>query len=121
MRILNIVLVEYLDELKDAGLCFETVVDDQPTTDQPATDQPIITKKRVMECLQQIGQHELAEILSKKQGEICNSFEVDLAKPLVRFTTLTYLQWCAQEGAGGGGGHRPPPDNPDHHHLYGLL
>ena len=83
IRILNIVLVEYLDELKDAGLCFETVVADQPTTDQPATDQPatdqpVITKKRVMECLQQISQHELAEILSKKQGEISNSFEVDL-------------------------------------------
>ena len=88
------VLVEYLDELKDAGLCFETVVDYQPTTDQPATDQPIITKKRVMECLQQIGQHELAEILNKKQGEISNSFEVDLAKPLVRFTTLTFLILC---------------------------
>ena len=82
-------LVEYLDELKDAGLCFETVVADQPTTDQP-----VITKKRVMECLQQIGQHELAEILSKKQGEISNSFEVDLAKPLVRFTTLTFLILC---------------------------
>ena len=94
MRILNMVLVEYLDELKDAGLCFETIVHDQPTTDQPATDQPIITKKRVMECLQQIGQHELAAILSKKQGEISNSFEVDLAKPLVRFTTLTFLILC---------------------------
>ena len=79
-------LVEYLDELKHAtGLYFETAVAAQP---EPATDQPVITKKRVMECLQQIGQHELAEILSKKQGEISNSFEVDLAKPLVRFTTL---------------------------------
>ena len=84
MRILNMVLVEYLDKLEDAGLCFETVVDDQPTTDQPATDRPIITKKRVMECLQQIGQHELAEILSKKQGEISNSFEV--ARPSQAFS-----------------------------------
>ena len=79
-------LVEYLDELKHVtGLYFETAIAAQP---EPTTDQPVITKKRVMECLQQIGQHELAEILSKKQGEISNSFEVDLAKPLVRFTTL---------------------------------
>ena len=75
MRILNIVLVEYLDELKHIGLCFETAIADQPATDQtaidqPDTDQPVITKKRVVECLQKIQQHELAKILSKKQGEI---------------------------------------------------
>ena len=72
-------LVEYLDQLKEAGLCFETVVVEQPTTDQPATNQPVITKKRVMECLQQIGQHDLAEILSKKQGEISKRLEVTQA------------------------------------------
>ena len=97
IRILNMVLVEYLDELKGAGLCFETVVDNQPTTDQPATDQSRITKKRVMECLQQIGQHELAEILSKKQGEISNIFEVYLTKPLVRFTSLTYINYIMHD------------------------
>ena len=81
-------LVEYLDKLKDAGLCFETAVSARPDIDQPAADQPLITKERVVECLQQIGQHELAEILSKKQGEISKGFEVDLAKPSVRFTTI---------------------------------
>ena len=63
-------LVEYSDKLKDAGLCFETAISAQLDIDQPAADQPVITKERVAECLQQIGQHELAEILSKKQGKI---------------------------------------------------
>ena len=70
-------LVEYLNELKHIGLSFETAIADKPATDQPATginqsftDQPVITKKRVVECLQQIGQHELAGILSRRQGEI---------------------------------------------------
>ena len=65
LRILNIILIEYLDRMKQVGLYFETSV-----ADKLAIDQPAITKKRVVECLQQIEQHDLAEILSKKQGEI---------------------------------------------------
>ena len=68
LRILNIVLVEYLDKLNHVGLHFEAA-----TADQPATDQPVITKKRVVECLQRIGQHELAGILIKRQGKISKS------------------------------------------------
>ena len=52
-----------MDKLKGVGLCFEAAI-----TDQPATKQPVVTKKRVMECLQQIGQRELAGILIKNQG-----------------------------------------------------
>ena len=57
-------LVEYVDKLNDIGLYFET--------DQPSTDQPAVTKKRVVECLQQIGQSKLGGILSKRQGRISN-------------------------------------------------
>jgi hypothetical protein len=64
LRILNIVLVEYIDKLNKIGLYFET-----SAADQPATNQPVVNKKRVVECLQQIGQHELARILIKSQGE----------------------------------------------------
>ena len=60
---LNIVLVEYIDKLNNVGLYFETAV-----ADQSATDQPVVTKKRVVECLQQIGQREFAGILMKTQG-----------------------------------------------------
>ena len=59
IRILNIVLVEYLDKLKEVGLNFETAV----------ASQTIITKKKVVESLQQIHQHHLADILSARQGE----------------------------------------------------
>ena len=52
-------LVEYLDELKEVGLTFET----------PVASQTTITKKKVVQCLQQIGQPQLAEILSARQGE----------------------------------------------------
>ena len=52
-----------MDKLKDVGLYFEAAI-----ADQPATDQPVVTKKRVVECLQQIGQRELAGILIKNQG-----------------------------------------------------
>ena len=62
LKILNIVLVEYMDKLNNIGLYFETAI-----ADQPATDQPVITKKRVVDCLQQIGQRELAGII-KNQG-----------------------------------------------------
>ena len=56
-------LVEYVDKLNNVGLYFEAAI-----ANQPATDQPVVTKKRVMECLQQIGQRELAGILIKNQG-----------------------------------------------------
>ena len=56
-------LVEYVDKLNNVGLYFEAAI-----ADQPATKQPVVTKKRVVECLQQIGQQELAGILIKNQG-----------------------------------------------------
>ena len=56
-----------MDKLNGVGLYLETAI-----ADKPSTDQPVITKKRMMECLQQIGQHELARILSKQQGKISN-------------------------------------------------
>ena len=56
-------LVEFVDKLNNIGLYFETAI-----ADQPATDQPVVTKKRVVECLQQIGQREFAGILMKTQG-----------------------------------------------------
>jgi hypothetical protein len=59
--------VEYIDKLNNIGLYFETAVADQPSTDKPVVN---ITKKKVVECLQQIGQHELAGILNKSQGKI---------------------------------------------------
>ena len=52
-------LVEYLDNLKQVGIDFETAVARQTT----------ITKKKVVESLQQIRQHHLADILIGKQGE----------------------------------------------------
>ena len=77
LRILNIVLVEYLHELKDVGLSFETDIaaTDQPGVDKSSTDQSVITKKRVVECLQLIGQQELAGILSKRHGKMSNEFK----------------------------------------------
>ena len=53
-----------MDQLKDVGLCFEAAI-----AGQPATKQPVVTKKKVVECLQQIGQRELADILIKSQGK----------------------------------------------------
>lgn len=52
-------LVEYLDKLKEVGLNFE-VADASQTT---------ITKKKVVQCLQRIRQHNLADILAARQGE----------------------------------------------------
>ena len=52
-------LVEYLDNLKQVGIDFETAVASQTT----------ITKKKVVESLQQIRQHHLADILNGRQGE----------------------------------------------------
>ena len=57
-----------MDKLNSVGLYFETAI-----ADQPAIDQPVVTKKRVVECLEQIGQHELARILIKQQGKNFNS------------------------------------------------
>ena len=70
-------LVEYLHKLKDIGLSFEIDIaaTDQPGVDKSSTDQPVITKKRVVECLQQIGQQELAGILSKRHGKMSNEFK----------------------------------------------
>ena len=56
-----------MDKLKDIGLYLDAAI-----ADKPSTDQPVITKKRMMECLEQIGQHELARILIKQQGKISN-------------------------------------------------
>ena len=53
-----------MDKLNNIGLYFETAI-----ADQPVTDQPVVTMKRVVDCLQQIGQQELAGII-KNQG-IC--------------------------------------------------
>ena len=55
--------MEYVDQLYNVGLYIEAAI-----ADQPVTDQPVVTKKRVVECLQQIGQRELADILIKNQG-----------------------------------------------------
>ena len=46
-----------MDKLNNIGLHFETAI----------ADQPVVTKKRVVDCLQQIGQQELAGII-KYQG-----------------------------------------------------
>ena len=59
LRILSIVLVEYLDRLREVGLNFETAVVSQTT----------ITKRNVVQCLQRIHQPHLADILSARQGE----------------------------------------------------
>ena len=63
-------LVEYIDKLNKVGLYFEAAIADQPAAAQPATKQPAVTMKRVVECLKQIGQRELAGILMKSQGKI---------------------------------------------------
>ena len=96
LRILSIVLVEYLDKLKHIGLCLEAGISDplasadQPVMDKPATDQPVITKKRVVECLQQIGQNELAGILIKRQGKTSIYLKFLLWTPFTLiFTTRT--------------------------------
>ena len=59
LRILNIVLAEYSTKLKEKGLDFESAISEQLS----------VTKERVVSCLQDIGQSDLATILSKKQGE----------------------------------------------------
>ena len=61
---LNIILVEYVDQLNNVGLHIEAAIADLPTTNQP-----VVTKNRVVECLQQIGQQELAEMLITSQGK----------------------------------------------------
>ena len=48
-----------MDKLNDVGLYLQTAV-----------AQPMVTKKRVVECLLQIGQNELAGILIKRLGMI---------------------------------------------------
>ena len=74
-------LVEYLDQLNNIGLHIEAAI-----ADQPATDQPVVTKKRVVECLQRIGQQELAEMLITSQGK-------NFPKNKLRFK-LTSLLLC---------------------------
>ena len=54
-----------MNQLNNIGLYIEAAI-----ADKPATDQPVVTKKRVVECLQQIGQQELAEMLITSQGKI---------------------------------------------------
>ena len=56
-----------MDQLKDVGLYLDAAI-----ADKPSAHQPVITKKRMVECLEQIGQHELARIFSKQQGKISN-------------------------------------------------
>ena len=55
--------MQYVKKLNEVGLYLEAAI-----ADRPATKQPVVTKKRVVECLQQIGQQELAGILMKNQG-----------------------------------------------------
>ena len=59
LRILNIILAEYSVKLKEEGLNLESAISDQRS----------ITKKTVVSCLQCIGQHDLATILSQKRGK----------------------------------------------------
>ena len=58
-----------MSQLKDVGLHLDAA---RGIADKPSTDQPVITKKKMVECLEQIGQHELARILSQQQGKISN-------------------------------------------------
>ena len=60
-----------MDKLNNIGLYFEAAI-----AGQPATDQPVVTKKRVVECLQQIGQQKLAGILIKSQGLCASCYHV---------------------------------------------
>ena len=78
--------MEYVDKLNNIGLYFEAAI-----ADQPATDQPVVTKKRVVECLQQIGQQELAEILITSQGKIFPKNK--LSRQDVSFTILMPMKW----------------------------
>ena len=59
LRILNIILAEYSVKLKEEGLNLESAISDQRS----------VTKKTVVSCLQCIGQHDLATILSQKRGK----------------------------------------------------
>lgn len=59
VRILNIILAEYSVKLKEADLNLESAISDQKP----------ITKNTVVSCLQCIGQHHLATILSQKRGK----------------------------------------------------
>ena len=63
--------MEYVDKLNNIGLYFEAAI-----TDKQATKQPVVTKKRVVECLQQIGQQELTGILIKSQGLCVSCYHV---------------------------------------------
>ena len=54
-----------MDNLKDIGLYLDAAI-----ADKPSTDRPVITKKRMVNCLEQIGQHMLARILIREQGKI---------------------------------------------------
>ena len=54
-----------MDKLNNIGLSFETAI-----ADQSSTEQPVVTMKRVVESLKQIGQQELAGILFKSHGKI---------------------------------------------------
>ena len=49
-------LVDHLEKLERVGL-------------KLGTSQKVITKKNVVESLQQIGQHNLASVLNARQGE----------------------------------------------------
>lgn len=52
-------LVDHLDKLEGIGFKLSIA----------AASQTSITKKRVVESLQQIGQHDLASVLSSRQGK----------------------------------------------------
>ena len=58
MRILAIVLAEYSAKLKDAGINLES------ESSEPSS----ITKESVVLCLKATGLEELADILSRKEG-----------------------------------------------------
>ena len=65
-------LVEYLDKLKGVGLNIESAA---------VTSKTAITKRKVVQCLQQIHQPQLAGILRAKHGEsgvVCSTCTLQL-------------------------------------------
>ena len=62
LRILKIVLAEYLDELNKKELSLDLAISGELK----------ITKRMVVECLHLIGQIHISKILDKKQGKAIN-------------------------------------------------
>ena len=66
LQILNTALAEHLPELKEKGL--NLYQEDQLSNQDGLTPAPI-TKEKVVTFLHQINQHDLAKILSEKNGK----------------------------------------------------